>query len=364
MLSSEAGLQRLVHMRVREQDPIEFKVRLDRRDPAWRHELRRDCAALATTGVGFLVVGVDESRDGASAARGLVGVPEAQALADSIRDSLGSGFSPPITKRAVWTVAVTDRHPVVVVRVEGRSGYPIEVEDLPTPPRHFVREAAGKRALFPEAARIRRAAIESREGRFTFMAVVGTASILLVVGGTLAIDALRRSREREWSVDPDLCFRTRLSGSIVAREFELSELQKQATKALQAGDAAGCSSVHSELVARYPRHVGRHFLEAECLQLAGRRDEAVRRFQDSSQLAQLALARRPKRVCWTILDAFSRQLAGDAAGACRVLTEFASSTPKLPDLVRRDGLPPLLDMRFECASAADLLREMGAEPDP
>jgi hypothetical protein len=177
MLTDKAGLERLEAFRVREQDAIEFKVRIEHRDPKAKDELRRDCAALASAGVGFLVVGVDETRDGTNAARKAIGVVDAPALAASIEDTLGTGLSPPIVRRHVWTVAIDDERSVVVARVEGRQGYPIEVYNLRELPRHFVREAGKKRPLNPEEARVRREALE-----VTKRWLVPIIAALIVVG--------------------------------------------------------------------------------------------------------------------------------------------------------------------------------------
>jgi hypothetical protein len=92
-----------------ENDPLEFKRQMSHRSPAEIAELRADCAALASTGHGFLVAGVEQTEDGSNRMRGVVGVPQAADLKRSIEDALGDGFDPPIRQRQVWLVLANDR---------------------------------------------------------------------------------------------------------------------------------------------------------------------------------------------------------------------------------------------------------------
>jgi len=73
------GIQSLCDGQIPESDHLEYKLTLDNRDPGFQDELRADCASLASSGEGYLLVGVDESRDGRSAAVKAPGLPTERA---------------------------------------------------------------------------------------------------------------------------------------------------------------------------------------------------------------------------------------------------------------------------------------------
>lgn len=184
-LESVAGLQRLVDEKIAESDHLDFKVVLDPRDPKYRDTLRTDCAALATAGEGYLVVGIDESRDQFDFAKAVVGLPleEALALKSSIEDLTGAKIDPPMAKRAAWLVPLGSDRAVVVGVFRGRPAYPLAVErekDLGT---HFVvRERGRNTPLTPGEARLRRRDLDLRGWKRGVGALIIAVALLAAVG--------------------------------------------------------------------------------------------------------------------------------------------------------------------------------------
>ncbi len=165
LLRSSDGILTLIADGVAESDFIEFKRTIDVRGSRAEDELRADCASLATAGRGFLAIGIEERADGTNRAGRISSIERPADMKRSIEDRLGTGFSPPLSKREVWVVDVPGHGSVVIVRVEGRVGYPVELDTKIAPPRFVVREAGKKRWLTSEEARVRRSEIDARRLR-------------------------------------------------------------------------------------------------------------------------------------------------------------------------------------------------------
>lgn len=200
LLRDAAGLRQLCRERRDEDDHLEFKVDLELRDPAMKDEVRADCAALATAGTGFLVIGLDESRDGRNAAAAVPGIPLPRAgrLKAAVEDVLGDKLDPPIASRRTWLVDLPDQRAVLVVRVRGRRGYPISVERGEGVCAFFVREAGKKKLLTPAQARQRRAEIDRRRWPrivAALAAVFGLVAVLLALRNATVTDKLAANAE-------------------------------------------------------------------------------------------------------------------------------------------------------------------------
>jgi hypothetical protein len=104
----------------------------------------------------------------------------------SIEDRLGTGLSPPLSKREVWILDVAGHGSVVVVRVEGRPEYPLEVEMKALPPRFVVREAGKKRWLTSDEASLRRRDIDAGRLRWRHVFTWILPALLLAGLGMLA----------------------------------------------------------------------------------------------------------------------------------------------------------------------------------
>lgn len=198
LLKTKEGLLALVNGGERERDALELKRTYNRKDPRWREELRIDCAALATVGHGFLVVGVAQAEDGTDRALRITGVDDPTAMKTAISDALATGLSPAVTRRDVWVIE-TDCGSVVVAELRGRRGYPIEVEELKEAPRHFVREGGKKVPLSPSIALARRQVLDVALGKRRFLVGATVLLGMLSVGGAAAavhqFDAPRRLDE-------------------------------------------------------------------------------------------------------------------------------------------------------------------------
>jgi hypothetical protein len=186
LLTTPSGLERLIG--VDENDHVEFKVTLNHREAKFADELRADCGALSTAGFGFLVVGIDESRDGNSRAVAVVGLEKgvATSLKCSIEDTLGAGLDPPLGpgQRHVWTVDLDPNRSVIVAHVRGRLAYPVAVETKDGASKFYVREAGKKKLLKQEDARLRR---RDQDRKPAVRATVGAMLLaLLALGGTAA----------------------------------------------------------------------------------------------------------------------------------------------------------------------------------
>lgn len=184
-LESAKGLQRLVDEQIAESDHLDFKVLLDARDPKYRDSLRTDCAALASAGVGFLVVGIDESRDEFDVAKAIVGMPvvEAQAIKSSIEDLTGGRIDPPIAKRSVWLVPLRADRAVVVGEFRARAGYPIAVEREKDDGQLFiVRERGRNTPLTAQEARLRRRDLDLRGWKRALAVLIAVVAVLAVGG--------------------------------------------------------------------------------------------------------------------------------------------------------------------------------------
>lgn len=179
-LRNPKSFDSLVASGVAESDHLEFKKALNRNPPKWATELRADCAGLASTGEGFLVIGVEETSDGTNRALAAVGVPDPADVSKSIEDQLGHSLSPPISRREVWPILAADGTcKALVVRVRGTPGLPIEVTDKSDPPRFVVREAGKKAWLNSEEARLRRRA-QDRRILQVWLAVLSALVVLAV----------------------------------------------------------------------------------------------------------------------------------------------------------------------------------------
>lgn len=304
MLEDKSGLERVIARAVRETDPIDYKVALDRRDPKFDDELRQDCAALATCGIGFLVIGIDESRDGTNRAARLVGLEGGVSLAKSIKDKLGSGFSPPLTRYDAWPIEVGDGRHVVVVRVEGRAGYPIEVVGLQQSPRHLLRAAGQKRRLTSEEARQRRAELDThaRWGRRQVLVAVVVGLFGSVAGWSGAL--INERRQAALFVDPDLCYngRKELGGISTPPQPEIRAIFDTYERSLRAGDVALCRTALDKLHVQYPGYVGRYFVEANCHAIDRRLADARKAIDRSERLVRRAMVLREHACLKEFLD--------------------------------------------------------------
>lgn len=142
---------------VEEVDHLDYKLTINHRNPEEKFEARADCAALASAGDGYLVVGIRETSNGRNEAAEIVGLPKTHAadLKKSLEDVLGNGIDPPIAtgQRSVWLVDVGDEKVVLVVMVKGRVGYPKSVDTKDGGSRFVVRQAGKKKPLTPAEAR-------------------------------------------------------------------------------------------------------------------------------------------------------------------------------------------------------------------
>lgn len=203
LLESRDGLMQLVARRAEETDHVDFKLTVNHRNPDEKFETRADCAALATAGEGYLLVGVRETDDGRNESAEIVGIPKAHAvdLKKSIEDFLGNGIDPPIGtgQRTVWLVDVGADHVVLVVLLKGRFGYPKCVE-MRDGNRFVVRQVGKKRWLTPAEERALRYDLEVKRPLKTLVAALLVFGLLLAATThELWISPLRKqvSEERE-----------------------------------------------------------------------------------------------------------------------------------------------------------------------
>jgi hypothetical protein len=91
-----------------------------------------------------------------------------------------------LSQREVWIVDVPGHGSIVVVRVEGRVGYPVELDTKNAPPRFIVREAGKKKWLTSEQARVRRGEIDARRLRWRHI-LIGSLPALFLAGVSLAL---------------------------------------------------------------------------------------------------------------------------------------------------------------------------------
>lgn len=185
LLRTASGIATLVEDGLAETDNVEFKRTLNRRDPRWDEDLRADCAGLATTGCGFMVVGIDETRDGSNRARVIAPLADAADIKKAAEDRLGEGLSPPLSVREVWSLVIPGNGDVLIIRVEGRRGYPIEVVAKREPPRAVVREAGKNKWLGPDECRIRRRELDGEVLRWP--QIKASVALGLVVALGLAL---------------------------------------------------------------------------------------------------------------------------------------------------------------------------------
>jgi hypothetical protein len=241
LLFDAQGLQKLVGLGVCECDFLEFKIAINRSDPKWRPELRADCAALSTVGAGFLIVGIDDSRDGRDAAAAIVGVADAADLKKAVLDTLADGLSPPLKKRDAVVVPLSDGMDVLVVRVEGRRGYPMTITDNPVSKRHVVREAGRKIWLTDEKARVRRHELELRRGRTRIFLIFFLLLLLFGVATVAVVEQATRMPRRRMDSEQRSRFVAELSRS-PGRRLEIWEVVGDAESNLLAGQIADALS--------------------------------------------------------------------------------------------------------------------------
>lgn len=348
----------LVDESVPESDFVEFKRELNVRDPKWRDELRADAAGLASAGTGFLLIGVDESRDGRSVATGWGGVDAAASIKASVEDSVGSSISPPIALREARLLpASRGNRSIVALRVEGRKGCPYAVDDLDGRTRYFVREAGKKRPLSSEDARQRREALTQRlawrRAWRTLVPLSALAAVVLAVPSTLSILSWRERAAADSFVDPALQPRHwRTSGSMISLEGPLFDALGQIGSALGNKDVVLCTGGSARVSRLYPGFVGRAYLEGTCAELAGDATRARAAFERSAELAGIALTDFPRRWAYRMLRALSFIKAGNSEDGCRLLQEALPDTPAKYD----DELLPTV---FESAPCPGM--SLGAE---
>lgn len=333
LTQTRAGLEEIIRLRLRESDHIEFKREYERRNPMWQEEVRADCAALATTGVGFLLIGIDESRDGKDEAKSLIGVENATSLKDSIEATLATGLSPPIVKREVYCVSVAPGRDVVVVRVEGEKQLPIEVLDRKDNHRNIMREAGAKRWLSPEVALGRRERFylhQAAKRAYPRAIIAGACVSMMLVTAVTGWFLHREQLKSEHAFSPDFCGNTFWFGSISDDDERVSEAIRRIGEAIDTHDPQGCLHAHEQFVLQTPLHPGRHYLRGHCLLVAGKQEAAADAFHLSEELAQLASKQRPRRTCLAVLRAMSAYYAGEGERACAAWLE-ASATDAAGD---------------------------------
>lgn len=140
--TTSADLQRLIDDEEAEGPHLEFKRELPKGDQGGRHELAADVSALANSGGGDVIFGMDEAADGLAGA--IVPCPgDADQEARRLLDMLGSLVEPRLPGLQVHPVAV-DGGFVVVVRVPQSWAGPHRVK---TNQHFFIREGGRKRQL-------------------------------------------------------------------------------------------------------------------------------------------------------------------------------------------------------------------------
>jgi hypothetical protein len=204
LVESADGLRRLVAGGAVEHDHLDFKVTYNQKDPKYPDEVRKDCAGLATTGEGFLVIGVEESGDGEDRAKRLVGLPieTARALKTSVAALLEGHIDPPFgpTEKLVRLVSLTNTTAAVVARLRGKRGYPKSVTTEKGEQKYLIRVGSNNQNLSVADARVRRRDLDQR--RLLIQGVIAAAMVFALVATFLAVkvgqqDAKLRQQDTE-----------------------------------------------------------------------------------------------------------------------------------------------------------------------
>lgn len=177
----EPGLPKLVPHGVSESAHLDFKSMYSRSSHDYADTLRVDAAALATSGDGYLVIGVAEFSDRRGVAESVVGLPndEATKLAQSMKATLLSSIDPPLHAAPPRCVPVGPDRSVVVLHVKGRRRYPVCIERVKGGTVFYVREGMDNHPLKQHDALVRRRELDL--GRFKPWAVVGALAIVALM---------------------------------------------------------------------------------------------------------------------------------------------------------------------------------------
>jgi molybdopterin converting factor small subunit len=185
LVQTAAGLATLVAEGAVEHDHLDFKATYNQRDPKFSDEVRKDCAGLATTGEGWLLVGIEESGNGEDRAKKLVGLPlaEAQALRSSVSSLLENKVAPAFgpTERLVRLVLLNETHAAVIVHVRGRRGYPKSVVTEKGETKYLLRVGTNTVWLSEADARVRRRGLDHVRWFVASVALIFVLSAMLAL---------------------------------------------------------------------------------------------------------------------------------------------------------------------------------------
>ena len=142
LAAAEADIQLLIANREPEGPHLDFKREQPRSDNSGRNELAADVSAMANSGGGDIILGVDEDADGcASAVNPFAGNPDQEAL--RLLDVLMSAVEPRMPGLQVQSIPVAGGS-VFVVRVPQSWAGPHRVR---TNQHFYIRESSRKRPL-------------------------------------------------------------------------------------------------------------------------------------------------------------------------------------------------------------------------
>lgn len=356
LLRTPAGILRIVDEKWAEQDCLDFKREINTNIPQWEDNFRGDCAALASTGLGFLLIGVDEKRDRRNRAEAIVPVTNPFDLQLSLESRLSRGFSPPLKQRNVWVVE-TERGAVLVVRVAGRKGYPIEVPGLKHQERHFLRVSnIGNERLNAEASRLLRQEIELRDRRKLLL--LSAAIPTLALASSIAWYINERVDEKNFAIDANTCGFIDQS-SLLINNY-LAELPIRADGAFIRRNPSECWHLHEELKNKHPNHVWRYWLAGHCFATQGDQSRSRDEFQKSAKLSALAYAQNPRCGHFEILRIMSTYLAGHEADACNSIRAIANAS----DFESPASGQPAPKLKLTCPGIESEMVKMGLSPAP
>ncbi|WP_140874855.1 helix-turn-helix domain-containing protein [Myxococcus xanthus] len=356
LLRTTAGIERIVNERWKEEDNLDFKREVNRRDKdKWQADLRVDCAALASIGVGFLVVGVDEDRDGQNRAKAICPVPDPVDTKRAIEHTLADGLSPPLKAWEVWTVETTQGH-VIVVRVEGTRGYPVEViEPPPKKQRYYLRGAAHNKPLSAEDARLRRRAFDVERERNRVLRISALPVLVAIGVAVFAFDSFRSYREEVLAVDSDMCGYVRDEGGLILTYDEIFNLKIEADAAIWKKDSQACWRLHEKLIGSHPQHPWRYFWAGQCSLLSGDTKAADAQFALSEQTTERAGKIRPGCVQFKLLRALNAHARKREVEACKILNDLHAGGLT----ASRDFYPPMQRLSVSCEGGMDVLAKLG-----
>lgn len=207
LLNNATGLATLVTDQIAESAHLDYKRTYSLQAPLYKDEVRIDGGALATSGEGYLVIGVDDSRDGKNVAQSVPGIPSAEAIkiATSINQLLGSKIDPPLITYQHWIVPVSQDHDVVVFKVEGSRGSPVSIdrEKKDSGPVFYVRAGPSNTPLSPPDARLRYQELAQKRYLRKLAPFVVAATLVPLAGISLLTHRIRTS-EGQRQLAPDV----------------------------------------------------------------------------------------------------------------------------------------------------------------